>query len=102
MAAITQELRVQAWRSEWPNTMPERSAVIRPNGDQSPWYSRTATNKTEPAAMLRDAAQRARIEKAERNEWRCAAPQHEGRSEIARCSQKNGPEPVHRSGLSDL
>ena len=37
MAAITQELRVQAWRSEWPNTMPERSAVIRPNGDQSPW-----------------------------------------------------------------
>jgi hypothetical protein len=52
--------------------------------------------------MLRDAAQRARIEKAERNEWRCAAPQHEGRSEIARCSQKNGPEPVHRSGLSDL
>jgi hypothetical protein len=33
--------------------------------------------------MLRDAAQRARIEKIERNEWRCAAPQHEGRSEIA-------------------
>jgi hypothetical protein len=27
--------------------------------------------------MLRDAAQRARIEKVERNEWRCAAPQHE-------------------------
>jgi hypothetical protein len=27
--------------------------------------------------MLRDAAQRARIEKVERNEWRCDAPQHE-------------------------
>src|ERR1700730_2500272 len=29
--------------------------------------------------MLRDASQRERIEKLESDEWRCAAPQHEGR-----------------------
>src|SRR6202165_5287431 len=40
---------------------------------------RTATSETKPAAMLRDASQRARIEKLERDEWRCAAPQHEAR-----------------------
>jgi hypothetical protein len=39
---------------------------------------RTATSEIEPVAMLRDASQRARIERLERDEWRCAAPQHEG------------------------
>src|ERR1700730_13080824 len=38
--------------------------------------------------MLRDASQRERIEKVERDEWRCAAPQHEGRREIANGSNR--------------
>jgi len=49
-----------------------RSALLRAS-------RRTATSETAPAAMLRDASQRARIERLERDEWRCAAPQYEGR-----------------------